>query len=99
MVLIGLVIGIVIVLRRNKRIKVRERKEENQQASEKGSGSFFFFYLEESEISEIHAAVSYCQWLLPMQQVPPLPLLHMVLVLLTVRLTERLYGLYVDLKG
>jgi len=42
MVLIGLVIGIVIVLRRNKRIKVKERKDENQQASEKGSGSFFF---------------------------------------------------------
>lgn len=61
-------------------MKVRERKEESQQAGKIGSGSFnvFFLYLEESEKAEIHAAATYSQRLLPMQQVPPLPLLCVI---------------------
>lgn len=76
-VLFGLVVLTVLVQRRNKRMKVRERKKENQLTrKEVAHLMFFFFYLEESEKAEIHAAASYSQRLLPMQQVLPLPLLY-----------------------
>lgn len=78
-VLIGLIIVIGVVLRRNKQKKVRERK----QASKQGSGSFnvvfCFFHVEEGEEVEIHAAASYSQRLLPVQQVlPPRPFLGVI---------------------
>lgn len=101
-VLIVLIIVTVLVRQRNKRMKVRERKEESQHACKIRSGSFFFL-LSRREWKSWDPCGS------PLQPKTTanatgtsssFTLCNTVkLVLLTVKLTKSLYGLYIALKG